>query len=100
MSGRSPCSPCRPFHITGLNNVLTVFVFIGGTIVMLPFFNAEQTLEAITKYRATYFHAVATVFMMLEGAVTDRYDLSSLKAALCGGGFISRETVRNFCAKA
>lgn len=88
------------FHITGLNNVLTVFVFIGGTIVMLPFFNAEQTLEAITKYRATYFHAVATVFMMLEGAVTDRYDLSSLKAALCGGGFISRETVRNFCAKA
>lgn len=88
------------FHITGLNNVLTVFIFIGGTIVMLPFFNAEKTLDAITEYRATYFHAVATVFMMLEGAVTEKHDLSSLRTALCGGGFISRETIRNFCAKA
>ena len=88
------------FHITGLNNILTVFVFIGGTIVMLPFFNAEKTLEAITQYHVTYLHAVATVFMMLEGAVSQEHDLSSLKTALCGGGFISRKTVENFCAKA
>ena len=88
------------FHITGLNNVLTVFVFVGGTIVLLPFFNAEETLDAITKYRATYLHAVATVFMLLEGAVKPRHVLSSLHTALCGGGFISREAIRNFCAKA
>lgn len=88
------------FHITGLNNILTVFIFIGGTIVMLPFFNAEKTLEAITKYHASYLHAVATVFMMLEGAVLPCHDLSSLKTALCGGGFISRKTIESFCAKA
>ncbi len=88
------------FHITGLNNVMTCFVFIGGTIIMLPFFNAEKTLEAITKYRVTYLHAVATVFIMLEAAATDAHDLGSLKTALCGGGFISRKTVEHFCAKA
>ena len=30
----------------------------------------------------------------------DRHDLSGLRTTLCGGGFISRETVRRFCTKA
>lgn len=88
------------FHITGLNCVLTLFVFLGGTIITSPFFDAEEVLDQMTTYRVTHFHAVATVFIMLESAMQPRHDLSALRSALCGGGFISRETVSRFCVKA
>lgn len=88
------------FHITGLNCVLTLFVFLGGLVVMTAYFNPVDVLDKMTKYRVTHFHAVATVFMMLESAFEPRHDLSALRVALCGGGFISKETVARFCAKA
>lgn len=88
------------FHITGLNCVLTLFVFLGGLLVLVPYFDATSTLDKMTKYRATYIHAVSTVFILLESAIQERHDLSSLRNALCGGGFISRETIGRFCRKA
>ncbi len=88
------------FHITGLNCVLTLFIFLGGLVVMSPFFDAVDVLDKMTQYKVTHFHAVATVFILLESAMLPRHDLSSLRTALCGGGFISRETVERFCRKA
>ena len=88
------------FHITGLNCVLTLFIFLGGFMVMTPFFDAVDVLDKMTEYRVTHIHAVATVFIMLESAMLPRHDLSALKTALCGGGFISRETVQQFCRQA
>ena len=88
------------FHITGLNCIITLFIFLGGLMVMEPFFDPVEALDLMTKYQITHFHAVATVFIMLESAMLDRHDLSTLRTALCGGGFISRETVRRFCTKA
>ena len=88
------------FHITGLNCIVTLFIFLGGLMVMTPFFEPVEVLDKMTEYRVTHFHAVATVFIMLESAILDRHDLSALRTALCGGGFISRETVRRFCKKA
>lgn len=88
------------FHITGLNCIVTLFIFLGGLMVMQPFFEPVEALDLMTKYQITHFHAVATVFIMLESAMLDRHDLAGLRTALCGGGFISRETVRRFCTKA
>ena len=88
------------FHITGLNCVLTLFIFLGGLTVMIPYFDAAETLDKMTQYRVTHFHAVATVYIMLEAAMQERHDLSALKTALCGGGFISQETVSRFCENA
>lgn len=88
------------FHITGLNCVLTLFIFLGGLMVMIPYFDAVEALDKMTQYQITHFHAVATIYMMLESAMEERHDLSGLRTALCGGGFISSETVARFCAKA
>lgn len=88
------------FHITGLNCVLTLFIYLGGLMVMTPFFDAVDVLDKMTQYRVSHIHAVATIFIMLESAMLERHDLSHLRTALCGGGFISRETVARFCRKA
>lgn len=88
------------FHITGLNCLLTVFLFLGALAVLVPYFHAEDVLDQMVRYRATHIHAVATVFILLEAAMQNRGDLTDLRAALCGGGFISRETIARFCRKA
>lgn len=85
------------FHITGLNCIMTVFVMLGGLQVMLPMFDAEKTLDLMSQYQVTHFHAVATVYIMLCNAWKPHHDLSSLRHALCGGGFITRENIRKFC---
>ena len=54
----------------------------GGTVVLLPKFDAEQTLHAIEHYRVTYAQFVPTMFirlLRLPEAVRRRYDVSSLR---------------------
>src|SRR3984885_3353016 len=54
----------------------------GGTVVLLPKFDAEQTLSAIERYQVTYAQFVPTMFirlLRLPEAVRRRYDVSSLR---------------------
>lgn len=55
----------------------------GGTVVLPPKFDAEQTLQAIDRYRVTYAQFVPTMFirlLRLPEEVRRRYDVSSLRA--------------------
>ncbi len=55
----------------------------GGTVVLPPRFDAEQTLQAIERYRVTYAQFVPTMFirlLRLPEEVRRRYDVSSLRA--------------------
>jgi fatty-acyl-CoA synthase len=55
----------------------------GGTVVLPPKFDAEETLKAIEEYRVTYAQFVPTMFirlLRLPEAVRRRYDVSSLVA--------------------
>lgn len=88
------------FHITGMNCVITPFITLGGLMIMVPFFDPVIVLDKMTEYQITHFHAVATVYIMLESAMLDRHDLSGLRSALCGGGAITHETIERFCRKA
>ena len=54
----------------------------GGTVVLLPKFDAEQTLRAIERCRVTYAQFVPTMFirlLRLPETVRRRYDVSSLR---------------------
>ena len=89
--------PIPAFHITGLICVLGVFIHIGGTTVLRPSFDPADTLAAVERHRATHFHAVPTVFIALTRAMEEfRGDATTLRTALCGGGFITDEAVRAF----
>ncbi|HEX3716304.1 MAG TPA: AMP-binding protein [Trebonia sp.] len=55
----------------------------GGTVLLPPKFDAEQTLQAIDRYRVTYAQFVPTMFirlLRLPEEVRRRYDVSSLRA--------------------
>lgn len=89
------------FHILGLSCVTTNFLTLGGTVVLTDFYTPQAALKNITKYKATHFHSVPTVFLQLTKAYQDaeagEYDLSSLRVAVCGGAVIAESDIDAFC---
>lgn len=89
------------FHILGLSCVTTNFLTLGGTVVLTDVYRPPKILENITRYRATHFHSVPTVFLQLmeeyEKSPPGTYDLSSLRITVCGGAVISGADVERFC---
>jgi long-chain acyl-CoA synthetase len=58
---------------------------LGGTVVMLKRFDAQQTLQAIQDQHVTHAQFVPTMFvrmLQLPQIVRDRYDISSLRVAI------------------
>ena len=57
----------------------------GGTLVVMQRFDAQQSLAAIERYRATHSQWVPTMFvrmLKLDQAIRDRYDVSSMRVAI------------------
>jgi long-chain acyl-CoA synthetase len=74
------------FHIFANICVLNRTVANGGEIVMLPRFDAAQTLGAITRTRATAMPGVPTMFQaLLDHPATAKTDFGSLRACISGG---------------
>jgi long-chain acyl-CoA synthetase len=58
---------------------------LGGTVVMMKRFDAEQALQAVADRHVTHAQFVPTMFvrmLQLSQAVRDRYDVSSLRVAI------------------
>jgi long-chain acyl-CoA synthetase len=58
---------------------------LGGTVVMMKRFDAEQALRAVQDHRATHAQFVPTMFvrmLQLPAETRDRYDITSLRVAI------------------
>jgi len=59
--------------------------FVGGKTILLRWWNVEEALKAIQRFRITQMAAVPTMYIqMLEFPELDKYDLSSLEDCQCG----------------
>ncbi|HEV2257689.1 MAG TPA: acyl-CoA synthetase [Streptosporangiaceae bacterium] len=77
-------SPGPIYHAAPLRFCAAVQA-LGGTVVMMKRFDAEQALRAIQDHRATHAQFVPTMFvrmLQLPPEVRDRYDVSSLRVAI------------------
>ena len=77
-------SPAPIYHAAPLHFSIGV-MSLGGSVVMMPRFDAEEALRCIQDYRITYSQWVPTMFvrlLKLPEAVRHRYDLSSHKVAI------------------
>ncbi|WP_280457707.1 acyl-CoA synthetase [Nocardia carnea] len=77
-------SPAPLYHAAPLRFGGVVHA-LGGTLVVLERFDAEQALAAIERYRVTHSQWVPTMFvrmLKLDEAVRARYDVSSLQVAV------------------
>ena len=88
------------FHVFANSAVLNRTVERGGEIVMLPRFDAKQTLKAITRTRITAMPGVPTMYQaLLDHPDIDKTNFSSLKICVSGGAPLPQELKKKFEAK-
>jgi long-chain acyl-CoA synthetase len=74
------------FHVFANTAVLNRTIYHGGEIVMLPRFDAKQTLAAIRRTRATSMPGVPTMYQaLLDHEDMAQTDFSSLRVCVSGG---------------
>jgi long-chain acyl-CoA synthetase len=73
------------YNTFALNQCINAIMVTGAELVLLPRFDTLECLDAVQRYRCTFFPAVPT---MLQKVLNDpraaQYDLSSLKRFLVG----------------
>jgi long-chain acyl-CoA synthetase len=84
------------FHVFGLSSVLNVSVRHGGTLVLVPRFDADTVVEQLARYQCTIFSGVPTMYIALLRADTGGHDLSALRVGVSGGAPIPGEVIRAF----
>ena len=89
---------CLPlFHVFGLTCGLNATVSAGGTLTLLPRFDAGKALEIIGRDKVTIFEGVPTMYAaMLHHRAHASADTSSLRTCMSGGAAMPVEIMRGF----
>lgn len=74
------------FYTGGLNVYTLPAFFLGGTVVLMRAWNADEVLQTIERERVTAFFGVPTQFLMMtQSPLFETADLSSLRWVISGG---------------
>lgn len=85
------------FHVYGMTVVMNLCVSSGHTMVLLPQFKVQEVLDAIAKYRPTFFPGVPTMYVAINNySEVSRYNLHSIKACLSGAAPLPLEVANRF----
>ena len=88
------------FHSFGQTCIQNGSMAFGGTVVMLPRFEAQAALGLMLKEKVTYFAGVPTMYWGLLGALDDSVDVeaiaASLRVAAAGGSALPVDIHRQF----
>jgi len=92
---------CLPlFHVFGLTCGLNATVTAGGTLTLLPRFDAGKALEIIERDKVTIFEGVPTMYgAMLHHPNAAAAKTASLRLCVSGGAAMPVEVMRGFEAK-
>ncbi|HEY6796594.1 MAG TPA: long-chain fatty acid--CoA ligase [Kineosporiaceae bacterium] len=83
------------FHAVGLGQVSLPTLFKGGSVEVLPRFDAGTVLDLVHRHRITAFAAVPTMLqMMCEHPAWATTDLSSLRYVNYGGSSVPEKVAR------
>ncbi len=91
---------CVPWaHVSGLCGVIMPFLYLGGTLIMLPEFKRRAALELAQRERITHALMVPAMYglCLLEPDLAD-FDLKSWRIAAYGGAPMPEPTISRFAA--
>ena len=85
------------FHVYGMTTVLILSVLMKNKMILLPKFDAGDTLKTIDKQKPTLFPGAPTMYIgLLNHPDLTKYDLSSIKACLSGSAPLPTEVQEKF----
>jgi len=83
------------FHVNAILVSCLAPMMAGAQVTILPRFAPDTFLAAISRYRATYFSAVPTIYARLAELPEDQLgDVSSVRFAVCGAAPVPVELLR------
>ncbi len=81
-------------HVGGTTIQPYSAIYSGGTAILLYRFHPVKVMEAIEKWRATWFGAVPTMYRMIWNLPDYKnYDISSLKCVQYAGSIVDQEFI-------
>jgi long-chain acyl-CoA synthetase len=86
-----------PLYHTAVLNFVSISIQLGHTAVLMDRWDPEEMLRLIDQHRVTHTHMVPTQFrrlLALPAATRDRYDVSSMRAAIHGAAPCPHEVKR------
>ena len=85
------------FHVYGMTTVLILSVMTKNKMVLMPKFDAEDTLKTIDKQKPTLFPGAPTMYIgLLNHPDIGKYNLSSIRACLSGSAPLPTEVQEKF----
>lgn len=85
------------FHVYGMTVAMNEAIYLAATIILLPRFQVDDTLEAINRYRPTRFPGVPTMYIaLINHPRLKDYEVSSIKVCSCGSAPMPVEALKRF----
>lgn len=85
------------FHVYGMTTVMNFTIFLGGTLLLQPKFEASQTLKLIQKFRPSLFPGAPTMYVALNHSPhVEKYRLDSIEACISGAAPLPVEVQQTF----
>jgi len=85
------------FHVYGMTVSMNEAIYLAATIILLPRFNVDDTLEVINKYQPTRFPGVPTMYIaLMNHPRLKEYNISSIKVCSSGSAPMPVEALRQF----
>jgi acyl-CoA synthetase (AMP-forming)/AMP-acid ligase II len=86
------------YHKNAMAGAVKPFLLSGGSVVILPGFDAKEVIRAIDRYKVTYLTGVPAMYKMLlaEKELLAQHDVSSIRYALCGSAEVPDELLTEF----
>lgn len=85
------------FHVYGMTTVLNLSVMQGYKMILLPKFDAFETLKTIEKLKPTLFPGAPTIYIaLLNHPDIEKYDLKSISCCISGSAPLPVEIQEQF----
>ena len=86
------------YHKNAMVGAVKPFLIAGGSLVILPGFDALEVIRAIDRYQVTYLTGVPAMYKMIlaEKDALARHDVSSVRFAMCGSAEVPEELLEEF----
>ena len=89
------------FHGFGMSVTMNAVLLAGAETVLMPRFQAKAVLEAVQKFKPTFFVGVPTMFVAFSNVPdVDKYDLHSVKGIFVGAAPLTKGIKDEFEARA
>jgi acyl-CoA synthetase (AMP-forming)/AMP-acid ligase II len=86
------------YHKNAMAGAVKPFLLAGGSLVILPGFDALEVIRAIDRFKVTYLTGVPAMYKMIlaEKGALARHDVTSVRYAVCGSAEVPEELLDEF----